>query len=527
MRETISYNKTKNSYEEFLKMKPQTKIEGKITVQLVNNETNEIEQEIFTENVRMKWLEYQIYTDGLMASTPLWDLAVKYAGYSTSYGRQFTRGGQMPYLLLNYTDSEEVENEKRPSLKSSNLGYAGFDTVYSGTDVKKGSFNQVESNIKINDKGNLVMHNVYDFPTHACNGTISHIGYAKKVSGVSYRDNVIYASNWNTYSGLPSPLVPCIGAIPCSAISTNCYHVGKNTFRMAMYENSTNGYCILDLDIATGLVSNKFYITMLDDTVFKTPYYVRSMQISNDGTCMYMIVYNTNKEEKFGSTEKGWNLLTFSCDTGKLIDHKYLGRPGPPDQEYAISEYSVATYDEVNSTIYFFGGISGNTRKWIIKKPINETTYTTVEPADADTISISTNDVYRGTLILKGDEIIYKKNTYHFSEQPEHLFFDKETMKLKSKTADTMLRFGSLMHIKGKEDFGVAFASNYDNDNSNTKSPIGYWGLYDLRGTNSFTTLTKLPTPVLKTAVFTMKVQYDIVFEIPNVTEALFEQVTV
>lgn len=529
MRETIGYNKTKNGMEEFLKLKPDTNVKGKVTVQLINDKTKEVEQEIFTENIRMKWLDYQMHINAINSIGCVWDLIVKYAGEYTSYGIRFDRGGEFKNIVLVSSD-EETENEKKTSIDGTVLGYCGFDTTYSGADTKQGSFNLAESNIKTDSDGNLVIHNVYDFPTHACNGTITHVGYAKNFDAkFSYYSRTIYGTDWQTFRGLPSKLLTSY-SVGSDTNSWNCFHVGKNVFRFALNKGSSNNYFyICDLDIATGQVLKEVNITGYDNVpIGKTVLYsfdTRGLSISKDGNSVYMVGYTGGEDTNTKSTGAGWNLLTVSCETGKVINNVFIGRIKAGDTTNYMGEYCAALYDEVGTgNIYLFGNTSSNDRNYLQEISVTDKTVVkwTMPYVYTDADNVSSMNWWRGTLLLNSDdEIVYKRN--YKSDEKKHLVFDKTALTLKRKYFDTKDRLSITMDIIGKKGLSIGPCYSSDDGNSNSRTTYTYWGVFDRRKITPVSTLTKLPSPVLKTATFTMKVQYDVIFEIPNVLEAFEE----
>lgn len=527
MRETISYNKTKNGMEEFLKLKPDTNVKGKVTVQLINNETKEVEQEIFTENIRMKWLDYQMHLNAVQTIGCVWELIGKYAGETTSSGKPFNRGNDFKYLLL--YSSEDEENEKNASLDGNLIGYCGFETTYSGTDVRQGSFNLVESNIKNDSEGNLVMHNVYDFPTHACNGTITHVGYGKVLDDTLYYYNYVnFATNWQNLKGLPSTLTASIGAISCQASSWNCYHVGKNVFRFVLQRKKSTyvtSYYLIELDIVTGNTLKNIELLGYDNlAIDANSTYIRMIQMSKDGSSIYILTKSNVINTNVGATTKGLTFLTLSADTGKILDCIHLGNTiGAGDTGYVFSDYSIAVYDEGKS-LYMFGGVSSGSTNYLSE--IDLTTKKVVKWTSPysynDTDSISSSDIYRGALVLNGDdEIVYKRTSQQSTKN--HLVFDKTSLALKRKYNDNKDKPTLSLDIIGHEGLSISICTSVDDSNGNTSSNYAYWGIYDRRKKMPMSTLTKLPSSVLKTAAFTMKVQYDVIFEMPNVLEGFTE----
>lgn len=523
MRETIGYNKTKNGIEEFMKLKPDTDIKGKVTVQLINNETKEVEQEIFTENIRMKWLDYQMHLNAVQSVGCVWDLIVKYSGVSTSYGVRFDRGGEFKNILLLSSD-EETENEKNASLDCKVVGYCGFDTTYSGTDTKQGSFNLVESNIKTDSDGNLVMHNVYDFPTHASNGTITHVGFGKNFDNkVSTYAPIAFGTDWQATKGLPVALMPRANNAS-SSCSNSCLEIRKNTFRFILnVDDDGNCLTVFEVNIATGCIFKKTKLLGFENTPISKSCTVRGVNLSNDGSCAYIMGYTYGADTNIKATGKGWCFLTISCETGKIISSVFYGEIKIPSLNYEIYNNTATIYDELGTgNIYMFGAKYNTTNNYILEvNPTDGTVIREVMPyTSSEADNVGYGDFHRGSLkFAPNNELIFRKNSSYSSGI--HLVFDKTSLMLKRKYTSTIETLSICMDIVGREGLSIGPCETRDYA-KNSYNHIS-WGIFDRRKTTPMSTLTKLPSPVLKTATFTMKVQYDVIFEIPNLLEAFTE----
>ena len=76
-----------------------------------------------------------------------------------------------PFRVIELTDAAHPEEpEEEWLMKGNSLGYAYSNASYSGSDRLRGTYNAVESYTTSNK-----VHMVFDFPTHAGNGTISSI----------------------------------------------------------------------------------------------------------------------------------------------------------------------------------------------------------------------------------------------------------------------------------------------------------------------------------------------------------------
>lgn len=148
--------------EEHIKYKPMTGYRGRTTIQLFNAKTGELEQEIMSENVINNWIAKDAY-----------DIAFR--GYVNSYKTDLF-ASPFSYLLL--TDAAIPENADAKELVGRIVGWSDR-TVYSGSLTKRGTLNTAESwYSNRTTAGKTQAHLVFDFPTHAANGTIRTVYWA-------------------------------------------------------------------------------------------------------------------------------------------------------------------------------------------------------------------------------------------------------------------------------------------------------------------------------------------------------------
>lgn len=96
-----------------------------------------------------------------------------------------------PFQQISLTNASHPEEPLSEVLRKGDLiGYAYSDGTYSGSDVKRGTYNNSESFTNENQ-----VHMVFDFPTHAANGTFQSIYFHNSSYSVS--------SNSNSISKLP------------------------------------------------------------------------------------------------------------------------------------------------------------------------------------------------------------------------------------------------------------------------------------------------------------------------------------
>lgn len=157
------------------KIKPNSKIKGKVNISLYDDNNNLV-KEIHTENLIMDWFKDETYERGF----------VELAG-NNRYTNTNLSVNPFSYLVLSSQDAEE-DSTNQFVLKDA-IGYAQRRTAYTGDSTTKGGYNSEESKVYEDSEGNLVCEEVYDFPSHCCNGTINSLMWSP------------YYANNNTFTG--------------------------------------------------------------------------------------------------------------------------------------------------------------------------------------------------------------------------------------------------------------------------------------------------------------------------------------
>lgn len=172
IKEVISYNKNllTGAYVELKKLKPVNGTQTKIKVLIFDALTGKLEQEAVTQNVINTLLNKQAFSQWFVN-----DLIPPVPTRTTMWSLSFRSvGGNRHFKRLFLTDYTEAENENSLSIRGNLIGYALRDTLYTGTDIQRGTINLLESNITFNGT-QITIHVVFDFPTHAANGTFQSI----------------------------------------------------------------------------------------------------------------------------------------------------------------------------------------------------------------------------------------------------------------------------------------------------------------------------------------------------------------
>lgn len=157
---------------------PELQLKGNYKIQLFDNETNELVQEVEKHNVISK----------IPFSTAFFNHI--YSGFlfnRDSYGmiagdpndNRNWRTGYINWLMLTNDVEAPAEDYKNPVVLGDTVGYARYDDSSTHTDAKQGNFNANETTLKYNyegtDKKTVTKHIVWDFPTDKANGTFDNI----------------------------------------------------------------------------------------------------------------------------------------------------------------------------------------------------------------------------------------------------------------------------------------------------------------------------------------------------------------
>lgn len=148
--------------EEHIKYKPMTGYRGRTTIQLFNAKTGELEQEVMSENVINNWIAKDAY-----------DMAFR--GYVNSYKTGLFAS---PFYYLLLSNAAVPESADAKEIVGDMVAWASRQT-YSGSAINRGTLNTAESwYSNRTTAGKTTAHLVFDFPTHAANGTIRTIYWA-------------------------------------------------------------------------------------------------------------------------------------------------------------------------------------------------------------------------------------------------------------------------------------------------------------------------------------------------------------
>lgn len=169
MRDTVIYNQNFETGERFEKHIQKNGLLTKIEIDVIDNKTGKVIETAYTEN-DINYKLFNQYHPGyrsLLNNIRMDTVQKVTTNYNTFSGR------------IELWDSEDTSPEQ-PVFKRQIIGWSEKESTYSGNSDKQGTYNNAES---IKDYANQTATYVYDWPTHAANGTFNTICYTPAVSG--------------------------------------------------------------------------------------------------------------------------------------------------------------------------------------------------------------------------------------------------------------------------------------------------------------------------------------------------------
>lgn len=313
VRESISYNKDLITNEEttLKKYKPlDTPARGVATIQLFDADTGEMTYEAKTENVINSIVNKMAYMDYF---------------YNKIKGTISTSYYSVPFQIIALYNNSDQEDANTIAIRGTLVGYADKATTYSGSDILKGTINLVETQLDVLGDGKL--HFVFDFPTHAANGTFQKIVWSKDTSaftpwtsnmaqgtgkvldsqmGMAYHGATIYQIKGTT-----------LRIMDKGDLSTSTdYTLGTDTKQNGIYVTDTNIWTVAD--------SKKVYKYDLNRNLLQT--FTISQDIGcGGGTAELHHIYVDSNVIFLGTymSGGGCSILKMSLDLTTVVASKY------------------------------------------------------------------------------------------------------------------------------------------------------------------------------------------------------------
>lgn len=230
----VSYNKDliRDSRVDIKKYKPDNSPAiGEATIELFDYKTGEKIYEAKTQNVinniisKMAYMDYFYYK-------------IKEISNSNYF--------EAPFNIIALFDDSVPEDANTVAIKGKLIGYADKRTPYSGSDISKGSINLEETQLDVLGDGKL--HFVFDFPTHAANGTFQKIAWLKNIY-------TFYPNFTNMAQGSDKVLDSQMGI---AYRGDKVYQLYNNTLRICDKSNFSNS---VDYTLGTDTKQNGIYVT--------------------------------------------------------------------------------------------------------------------------------------------------------------------------------------------------------------------------------------------------------------------------
>lgn len=280
-----------------IKHKPDLPIRGRASVYLYNARTGKLELEAHTPNI----IYPEVYA---------WLKSYQWDKFCTgAYNKSISYGGywEMDKIFLSSSSKPENERVNLLTYNESNtsdgnpgilIGWADKST-YSGDDTQRGTPNTAESYAN-----NSRVHWVFDWPTHAANGTFQTIIWGNKFTP-PYIHTVLSKNigiNTSIYAGFD--------------LTTDGTYLYTLSYDGIFYKISSDGTVISSVD--TGIRLNTefacFGLTFLDPYFYAIQYDGKLIKISADGTVLsvYNTGISTGPDPSFGLASDGTYLYALS-----------------------------------------------------------------------------------------------------------------------------------------------------------------------------------------------------------------------
>lgn len=461
---------------EIIKEKPLKAVRGVHTIELFDALTGKLVERVESENFISKVMEelqrqaalFAFLTDDMSVSGaiqyngPLYDLARYDVVFKNLDMSWIVKSMDFPMswiVLTDYDGPEDPENEI--IMRGRIIGYADRYNTYVGSDTKRGSLNTAESFVEPQH-----IHLVYDWPTHAANGTFQSVywnytfdqNHSVAVVGKKYLQ--IAAPNGYLFLDYTTPKVK----------NGKLYFMGK--------EAQTNKIAILvyDLNIQARTITNgQVYALLNTTTVFDR------FEIAPNGD-IYLV--------------SGTTLFCY----GQNGSPKNI--PGTSQTSRSYGSYLFGLFAIAGQDVYIESRTNYSNDLQINRYNINDL----VNPLDVKVIPRASVDVYRK--YCKSMHYIPDTDMLAMTVDGYTYFVDRTMLDLSRNTPvrtaidnysaitydATKKQFIEIRHSAPTEPSGIGYTRR-----DVTIRPLGFIGARNL-----------LPSPVTKTNTNTMKLTYDL-----------------
>lgn len=491
---------------ELIKYKPESPIiKGVAKLQLTNVETGEVDVDVRSENLVMDWVgktayNYGVFSRASLLSGNIYDL----------------------FTTIHLTNWTEEEKPNTPCMLGVRRGYANRSEEYAGTSTMQGTINNKESRTYFNQDGKYVMSFVFDFPTHACNGTFQSILWTPTTTA-NQRILGAMGKNWFSPYSIDNDIRTYF--INTSGVYVGYDHVNEY---ITLISSSSNVSSNVPLNnqyrgLYKGFRFKRYTSELIDDVTYRDDSgsnisldEASACTFLSDGTTLYLCYYSSSSSS---SRHKRYNFTVERYNTeGTLIKRHWFNPAERTNAEEKTFNRTGNPYiDPETGYVMLFGYYSLGDKKYDNVIEI----YDPVEERFIQSVSIN-KKLYIGpeieypqsiriTSVSKGRNIA----TFSFT-------YDLPTGSTSS--YDQTYDISDIENIRHLNNFGGGYYSSssyaFSVDNldyslrygtSNGMWNSSYWRQADRWGVPTSHTL--LAAPVTKTQSHTMKVTYEVIVE--------------
>lgn len=475
-REVIAYNENliNGSVETLEKKKPLNSIKGVATIELFNSTTGEKVYKAQTENV----------INNSVGKLIFWDCF---------YRRLKNKGGidstyiKLPFKRLYLSDYTGVEDATQKLFKGDMVGWADKDDPYSGSNTTQGTINLGETISEFMPDGKIRMHFVFDFPTHAANGTFQTIYWQQGISV-----NSLYPMQVNIFN---TSVVEDKYSVICEYVNYSCSDYENTGYYLYSRNISSVYYRVFrsfNLDNSTNKQVEYMHFYKEDGSKMTDSDSVNGMCADNEYLYLYYISTSSINIYKF-QLDGTW------VDKVTIAATKYKNLSGVTPALRSFSIIEGVPYMTISYTI------SGNVENHLIKL---DGSYNIIHDIMIDTPNGQASSWY---IKLEGKT---KDYWVMIDSGNKYYFYDKEfNIILSNLSMDTAITSGTKRYFFSKN-HSYAYCIVYSRPAST------YYYTYYVFGPTRIGAQTLLAAPVTKTPTNTMKIQYD--FIIDNLLDGIY-----
>lgn len=475
-REVIAYNENlvDGSVKTLMKEKPLGSIRGVATIELFNSNTGEMLYKAETENVINNSVGRLIFLDCFYRR-----LRCKGSVTSTYI--------KLPFKRLYLSDYAGLEDPNEKYFKGEVIGWADKDEPYSGSSTQQGTINLGESYSEFMTDGKLRMHFVFDFPTHAANGTFQTIYWYQEAV-----KNSVYSTEVNIFN---TSTIEQKHSVICDYASYTC----------SDYENT--GYYLYSKSIS-GAYYRVFRSFNLDTATNKQTEYMHFYKEDGskitDSESVNGIAADSNNLYLYYNRESSIDIYKFQLD-GTWISKTTMAATSYKNSSGIIPVIKDFSVIEGVPYMALYYRIDGSYECHLLK--LNET-FGILEDKIVETPSYGGSTWYINAVAKTKDYWILSDNNSRF-------FFYDNSFKLliENINMSTWISSSTKRYFYSKNhSYGYCLTSY-------SSSSLNYYTYY-VFGPSRIGAQTLLAAPVTKTPTNTMKIQYD--FIVDNLLDYIF-----